>query len=275
MKKFTLVAFLFILVQGLNAQVIDVGITAGSFIYNGDLSSTDFGRYLQSMQPVGGVFVRTNVTPHLSARVSLNIGKIEGDDALGEFPERMLNFRSNIQELTLTGEWHSWRIRHTESNFTIPYLFFGVGLFHFNPKTEVDGELIELQPLGTEGQGIPGYPRRYSLWQVNFPFGAGIRIVANDKVTFGFEVGARYLLTDYLDDVSDTEVNHLQLINGNGLLAAQLSNPTLNFREGINITYQRGSEFRDWYYMLGLNLSYNFGKAIRKILNKKVPCYRF
>ena len=138
----------------------------------------------------------------------------------------------------------------------------------------MDGEWVELQPLGTEGQGLPSYPGPYNRMQFNIPFGAGIKVI-NRKVTVGFEAGARFLLTDYLDDVSSTVVNHREIFEGNSPLAARLSNPKLGGDEGIDLSYRRGSDRRDWYYMMNITLSYNFGEAIYKLMSDPVPCPRF
>lgn len=242
--------------------------------YSGDLASSDFRQMIQENRPSFGLFCRVANSRRFSTRFNLNFGAVQGDDARTQNASRGLSFESGIWEFNIIGEWHSIRIRHTENSLTFPYLFGGVGAFHFNPKAQVDGELVELQPLGTEGQGLPSYPKRYSRMQVNFPIGAGIKMV-NRKFTFGFEAGARFLLTDYLDDVSSTTVNHRDIYEGNGPLAARLSSPRLGGDEGADVSYSRGGEGRDWYYMMNITLSYNFGEAIHKMLSDPVPCPRF
>ena len=45
-----------------------------------------------------------------------------------------------------------------------PYGIIGVGVYHFNPKTQdKNGNWVALQPLHTEGQGFPEYPDRKVL----------------------------------------------------------------------------------------------------------------
>ena len=255
----------------LRAQVIDIGLNFGAMFYNGDLSASDVRQMIQETRPAFGLFCRLVNSRQFSTRFNLNFGSIQGDDARTANEARGLSFESGIWEFNVIGEWHSLRVRHTEHSSTFPYLFGGVGFFHFNPKADVNGELVELQPLGTEGQGLPSYPDAYNRLQLNVPFGAGIKVV-NRKVTVGFEMGARFLLTDYLDDVSSTLVNHRDVFEGNGSLAAQLSNPNLGGQEGIDQVYRRGSERRDWYYMMNITLSYNFGQALHKIFSDPVPC---
>ena len=274
MYRFILPLFIVCSSLSLRAQVIDIGLNFGAMFYSGDLATSDFRQMIQETRPAIGMFCRLVNSRQFSTRFNLNFGGVQGDHARTKYPERGLKFESKIWEFNVVGEWHSIRIRHTEYSSTFPYLFGGAGFFHFNPKTEVDGELVELQPLGTEGQGLPNYSDKYNRMQFNLPFGAGIKVV-NRKFTIGFEAGARFLLTDYLDDVSSATVNHRDIFEGNGPLAARLSNPQLGGDEGIDKSYRRGGVARDWYYMMNITLSYNFGKAIHKMMSDPVPCPRF
>lgn len=259
----------------LHAQPVDIGINIGAMAYNGDLSPDSPFDMVQQIRPSFGIFGRTSFSQKFSAKLMFNFGKVDGDDVRsGRNAGRGLSFESKIQEINLTGELHLIRIRHTESSFTYPYLFAGVGLYHFNPTAQVgDSTRVALQPLGTEGQGLPGYDKKYARTQFNVPFGMGIRFIFNDRFSVSLEAGARYLLTDYLDDVSATIVNHRALYEGNGPLAAKLSNPGLSANEPLDQTYQRGSAYRDWYYQLGILVSYNFGDALRKAFRDPVPCF--
>ncbi len=270
-KYFTLLTLLF--VSQLSAQPIDIGFTIGAMAYNGDLSPRNPVDMVQQIRPAFGIFGRTSFSNRFSAKLMLNFGRVDGDDARGAYPERGYRFESSIVEANLTGELHLIRIRHTEQSFTFPYIYAGIGGFYFNPKAPLDGVLLELQPLGTEGQGLPGYNAPYARTQVNFPLGFGLRFFVNDKWSVCLEAGGRLLLTDYLDDVSDTFVNYRVVFEGNGPQAARLSNPRLPGNEPVDLLYQRGSGARDWYYLGAILVSYNFGQALRKAFRDPVPCY--
>jgi hypothetical protein len=270
-RQFSALLFCFLMHTTLSAQFVDIGFTFGSMFYSGDISPSDPRAMIQEMRPAGGIFCRLSSSNFFSTRFSLNFGSVQGDDARTYRAQRGLAFRTNITEFSAIGELHAWRIRHTEYSFTFPYLYGGVGLFHFNPRREVDGEWIALQPLGTEGQGIPGYAQRYNLTQFFAPLGAGIKFITR-KFTFGFEFGPRFILTDYLDDVTGAEVNHRDVFINNGPLAAQLSWPALGGEEGVDQTYRRGVTSRDWYYMMNITVSYNFGAGLNKMLSDPVPC---
>lgn len=68
-----------------------------------------------------------------------------------------LVFCINIMEFLVIGELYVWCIWYIEYSFIFFYFYGGVGLFYFNFCREVDGEWIEFQLLGIEGQGILGY----------------------------------------------------------------------------------------------------------------------
>jgi hypothetical protein len=108
------------------------------------------------------------------------------------------------------------------------YGFFGIAGFYFNPKAQYNGTWYALQPLGTEGQGLPGNKGKYSLFQVSIPYGVGVYYTINRKLRIGYEMGMRQTFTDYLDDVSTVFADPVAIQNGNnsgtGDVAAALSN---------------------------------------------------
>jgi len=274
MRKLVLPLLAILSYLPLRSQVIDIGLNFGAMFYSGDLATSDLRQMVQETRPAFGMFCRLAHSRQFSTRFNLNFGAVQGDDARTQYAKRGLSFESKIWEFNVIGEWHAIRVRHTEYSFTFPYVFGGVGFFHFNPKANVDGELVELQPLGTEGQGLPSYADKYNRLQPSFPIGAGIKVI-NRKFTVGVEAGGRYLFTDYLDDVGGARVNHRDIFEGNGPLAARLSNPTLGGDEGVDQDYRRGGELKDWYYMMNITLSFNFGQAIYKMLRDPVPCPRW
>jgi hypothetical protein len=269
-----LIFLLFILAGSASGQIaaqsMELGVAGGISLYSGDLAPKEFGLYFEEMHPSFGVFGRYNVGRAFSVRLGVHYAKISGSDEnrTSDF-ERMLNFRTNILELALTGELNLLRLGNPEGLQVVPYLFGGAGFIHFNPETLFDGNYIELQPLGTEGQGLPGYDEPYSLNQVCFPIGGGIKFVVNETWTLGFEFGGRKLLTDYLDDVSDTRVNYLDILEGNGSLAATLSNPLIKDPETQNLEYQRGGQYSDWYYIGSATLSFHFGGGGKNSMGRR------
>ena len=257
MKKLVILILLLAIVK-VHAQDFEFGVAGGVALYSGDLAPKEFGVYFETLNPTGGIFGRINTGRFLSTRVSLNYVKVSGDDLNGAFPERGLNFRTHIYEANVASELNIFRIGVPGTLQFIPYVFGGVGGYYFTPQTQFDGSWVNLQPLGTEGQGLEGYPEPYDQLQLNVLLGGGLKVLINDTWTLGFEFGGRALSTDYLDDVSDTRVNYQELLDGNGPLSARLSNPSIT-EPTADLEYTRGSPFDDWYYTGTITLSYHFG----------------
>ncbi len=249
----------------LSAQGTELGFLIGPSLYSGDLSPQEIGLYFEEVGLAGGAFARFNLNSTLALRLGVNLAQVSGDDSRGGLESRGLNFRTNITEFSLLGELNLFRFGSSKDRGVTPYLFGGAAVFRFNPQARFDGDYVDLQPLGTEGQGLPGYDPPYSLTQVAIPLGIGIKLLLNETITLGLEFGGRKLFTDYLDDVSNTVVNYYDVLEGNGSLAARLSNPNLTDPSPEQADYRRGGEFKDWYYIGGISLAFRLeggGKGI-------------
>jgi hypothetical protein len=164
---------------------------------------------------VNGSYTR-HFTPNLAARVSLTVARIAGDDEYynrGGKPNannytRNLHFRNDLKEVAIVGIYQfvsDGRSSSRRANFT-PYVFAGIGIVAHNPKALTPKfydkqEWVSLQPLGTEGQGQPGYEKPYSLVTYSIPVGLGFRYKYNDRFNISIEGGFRFTGSDYLDDV--------------------------------------------------------------------------
>ena len=180
-------------------------VVAGISQYNGDLTQQAVS--LKRIKPALGFNVRYNSGDLLDIKVGLLFARVGADDKDNnrkDYQARNLSFTTNIQELNVCAEFN---LVDPEVYLQIPYVFAGIGVFHFNPFTyDNEGNKTYLHPLSTEGQGLPEYPSRkpYSLYQFCIPFGAGFKIKTTEKWQLSYEFGYRYLITDYLDDVSKT-----------------------------------------------------------------------
>lgn len=237
---------------------LEAGIGLGTSLYDGDLSKPNRLDRLGDMNLSGGGFVRYNVNNYLTARFSVNVGKLSAADD-SEERIRNLSFTSNIWEFALTAEWNilGYEPYNLERVFS-PFLFAGVALFKFNPQAVYEGQTYDLQPLGTEGQGLADFPDRdlYNLTQLSIPFGIGVKYALNDQWNLGFETGVRYTFTDYLDDVSKTYPGQAILLENRGATAAALSDRSGQDYAGGRA---RGNDtVNDFYFFTALTLSYNF-----------------
>lgn len=250
----------------LSAQYFEAGLFLGGSNYMGDLANNSNSLYIQETNLAGGAFVRYNVNDYVTARFGFNYARLSGDDVNADdlaINQRNLSFYSNVYEFGLTGEFNilGYQPYNYYRRFS-PYLFAGVALFKFNPKTEFQGENVELQPLGTEGQGLDGRPDQYGLVQFAIPLGFGLKFALTENINVGLEIGARKTFTDYIDDVSTTYMDLETLQARNGELAAALSNREaefLNTPVDVIPGEARGDEAgSDWYFIFGLTVSYNF-----------------
>lgn len=257
----------------MSAQRLEVGVFGGYTAYSGDLARSEFGLYLNQLGIAYGGMARLDINRLVSARLSVNFAEVIGDDQFGSNPDRQLSFRSDVFEISLAGELNLYGMATVDDDFKfVPYFFGGVGIFNFNPQTEFEDTFVDLQPLGTEGQGLPGYEAPYQLTQIMFPIGMGAKMTLNNRITIGIEVGGRRLLTDHLDDVSGAEVNYGEILRGNGRLAASLSNKQIDPSTAeVDVTYSRGGDFKDWYFISGISIAFRLNSGSSN--NRGTDCF--
>ncbi|MGC4100247.1 hypothetical protein [Ferruginibacter sp.] len=174
-----------------------------------------------STEPAGSIYFTGLYKNALALRAEMTWGIVRASDGVlkkvkettGGRYERNLSFRSPIFELSLVTEIHPRYFKTYSLNEKLPtispYLLGGIGYFTFNPRARLNGVWEDLRPLNTEGQGFEEYPDRkiYKLKQINFPVGGGLKFKLTDEINFSTEFVYRFLMTDYLDDVSTRYVN--------------------------------------------------------------------
>jgi len=179
MKKLILVFILGLsMSMGANAQYLEYGLGVGGAVYWGDLNTPDFNTNLRNTKFAAQGMAKLNFSKYFAAKANLLVGKLAGDDSRSFIDwqkQRNLNFESTLIELAVLGEFHVFGYNFGEENPISPYVTAGVGGFYFNPTTIYQGDKIELQPLGTEGQGLPGRGAKYSRVALSVPFGAGAK----------------------------------------------------------------------------------------------------
>lgn len=227
--------------------------------YKGDLTESYFP--VSTIGPSAALNVKYDFGEMVIFRAGIAWAKVSGDDKDNKtdyLKGRNLDFKTNILEASLIGEIVPF---DPEVYYTYPYFFLGVGLFRFDPYTyDKDNKKTSLRPLNTEGQGLAEYPdrKKYSLTQFCVPFGGGWKIHLNAKYALAFELGVRFLFTDYLDDVSKNYVDMETLLLKKGPKAVELAfrgNPLPLEGE------MRGNPgVKDMYVFSGFKLTMNIGK---------------
>lgn len=239
------------------AQYNEVGFGLGTSLYWGDLNAPQLNENLSNMRLAGQLSLRYNHSKYLSFRTGLLIGKLNGDDRKSDVEWqriRNLRFSSILAELSLMGEFNVFGLDYHAGNVFTPYVTAGLAGFYFNPTTDFNGARVALQPLGTEGQGLPGFNSKYNRVAFAVPFGAGAKFAVTERWCLNLGVVARFTFTDYLDDVSTSYVNYNELSAGNGELSATLANRQNEFlgqTEPVLLPTgsQRGGEsVRDYYF---------------------------
>jgi len=248
-----------------SAQYYEFGIGLGSTLYNGDLNAPHLSTNLSNAEFGGQLILRYIAKKNVVIRANLTLGKLSGDDRKSELEFqkiRNLRFTSLVVEGALLGEYYIFGYdAKASSQLFSPYFTVGFGFFYFNPKSDLNGETYDLQPLGTEGQGLPGQESKYSKMALAIPFGGGVKIKINDKYNFGIELLARRSFTDYIDDVSTVYANTEDLFANYGAISAAFADrrgealgvPQLNTPGSI----RGGSSEDDYYFSFMFNLTAN------------------
>ncbi|RYY44502.1 MAG: hypothetical protein EOO06_18015 [Chitinophagaceae bacterium] len=211
---------------------VEAGLNFGPTFFLGDLGGnagkgTRFIKdvNLELTKMMKGAFVTVYPTDWLGLRVAGQLTYVSGQDYIintnGNHEswrkERNLDFKSNMWEVYGAIELYPTLLFRKYNDYEPrlrPYGFFGIGLFHFDPKGSITASngtktWHKLHPLRTEGQGMTQYPNKkpYELTQINVPMGFGLKYDLSEKVTVGAELLYRHTFTDYIDDVSTTYID--------------------------------------------------------------------
>lgn len=202
---------------------------------------------MSQTKPAANLGYRYFVREKQSVRLMLNYGILAGNDNLTQEVfrhNRNLNFKTDVFELQLCYELHLYKeelghmydlrgVKGTKSSRVGFYLFGGIGAFYFNPKAQFGNELVELKPLGTEGQGLENGAADYDLIQICIPMGVGLRKALSKQWSAGLELQYTKTFTDYIDDVSTVYYDNQALAAAHGPVGAYLADPGLDEIPGV------------------------------------------
>ncbi len=280
LRLMVILTFIILNLNRAEAQQYSVRSYAGGLYYLGDLAPLSSVFSLSGYNPGLGISVGKEINKTFDIQLKYVYGRISASDSDARSESRKkrnLSFASSLYEVGLITEIHlnTW-LKGLDKYGVRLYYSTGVSLFHFNPKAIYEGSLVELQPLGTEGQGsgIINTQDKYSLNQISIPFGIGMQFDLNDEFELGFEVIPRWTFTDYLDDVSGAYVPLSDLSSQNGQLSAALSNRTGEYLGTTPIDAASGAlrgdpMDADWYLFMGVYVSYRWGSSGGDLLDEK------
>lgn len=237
------------------SQIVEVGATAGLSYYIGDINpschfaQSDFG---------WGASVRYYQSSRWAFRFQYSNLNLSASDAKSSFrPERGLAFTDKVNDFAVIAEFNFFEYwTGSKRNVISPYIFAGVSVFTFNPRTQ---EGKPLQPIRTEGV-------EYSLVSWSVPFGIGVKYSLFKRVGLSLEWRLHKAFTDYIDDIHGV-YPEAEAVNGNYIY----SDPTGNYEPGMqrgNGSGESAIGFNcDWYGTLGVTVSYRFNLPKKKGCN--------
>jgi len=253
MPKFVLFALLFIFSYHVQAQTWEVGGSVGGAGYIGDLNPDN---PVKISGASAGLYVKRNFDGYFSAKLNFSYARFGATDSTSssqQFRDRNLSFTDGVMELAVIGEFNFLKyIPDAGPNKFTPFIYAGVGITAYDPRTVYNGSAGSLRQLKTEGQKT-----QYGDNTMVIPYGIGIKYNIGGKFSLAADMGYRYTFTDYLDDVSGMYADKSKLTG----VARALSDRS-GEKTGIYIGSagtQRGDlKPRDSYFIVGLTISYTF-----------------
>lgn len=255
----------------IQGQTIYTKLHLGAMYYHGDLTPRTMGLSTGPAKFSYGTTLGLQVTDWASLNARFMKGSLTGDDrySLDETRKsRNLNFTTPIYEFGIYTDLKVNKLLKVLDKYKVRlYFTAGINFFKFNPMTSYQGKKVALQPLGTEGQTMPGVDKKpYSLSAISRPIGIAVEFDIVKKIAMGIEIAPRKTYTDYIDDVSGTYVNYDEMMAVGNYLGAQLSNRTGEYFGTENARVQTGAirgnpNQNDWYTHFGFYFKYSFSKT--------------
>lgn len=225
---------LFFKVDAVSAQKksakYEVGLAAGVFVYQGDLTPYRFGSF-KTIRPGLVLHGSRKLNSTLAVRLNLSLASLSGNDAKYNAPayrqQRNFSFRTPLIEFSPQLVWNPLGWDDVGKKIS-PYVFGGIGLSILKIKRDwsnFNAAYFESEPSVLSGLAIDAAHRTPRITAV-VPVGAGIRYSISPQLVLNAEAGYRILFTDYLDGFS------------------RAANPSL----------------KDHYYSITVGAIYRFGK---------------
>ena len=183
----------------------EIGINAGTLIYQGDLSVGDLG-YTKSLKPSVGVWASKSLDDYLSLRANIVRGAIGADESTYARPawrrHRNFAFSTSVTEFSTTLVWDLLGKTYREGMHRLsPYFFIGAGFSILNVKrnwNRFDTSYFNSKSSAAIGLGIDTLHK--TPWIVGvIPVGAGIRYMLTNHIYLNAEGTYRFTGSDYID----------------------------------------------------------------------------
>lgn len=220
------------------AQSYEIGGGIGTAVYSGDIiRKIDTGQ--SGLQ--GTLFGKRNFDNVWSLKVGVNVAELMAADSILPIDAmaslRQGYFTGRVTELSATMEFNFLDYVNHKSEFRFsPYAFFGMGYAFVNAK----GRINAATPV-----------QKYQTGTLVIPFGGGLKFLLTNQLNLALELGFRPTTSDALDQLDSTlpALPRYETPLGSDPKALAKS---LNFGNPNS---------KDWYYFLGLTVSYTLTKA--------------
>jgi len=221
-------------VQG---QQYEVGLGLGGTTYTGDII-----RQIDPSQSgiQGTLFGRRNFDNAWSLRGGISVARLNAADSMAPIDPAALvrnaYFQGTLFEVSAIMEFHflDYMAHQSTARFS-PFGFLGLGYGIFLAS-------------GQAHQGDPS-DESYRMGSPVIPFGLGVKYKLRDRVLVSLEGGARATFSDGMDKIGNEGIYYPRFMTDPNT-GSQVLNPNgLNFGNNSD---------RDWYYFLGITISYSF-----------------
>jgi hypothetical protein len=247
-KKFWVSSILFVLV--LLGVIISPQAVAQKYELGGGLGiATYSGDIIRRLDPEqigiqGTLFGRRNFDNVWTLRGGISFARLNAADSVRPIDPvaafRDAGFRGSLFEVSAVMEYHFLDFTHPQAQYRFsPYGFLGLGFAGFVGNGRKFGN--DPNPSG------------YTVGTPVIPFGIGIKYKLSSKWLLAAEFGARATFTDALDKLYGDEPT-----------IPRFPDPVFpSSSSGYN---QGNYSDKDWYYFLGVTISYSFSS---------VKCYAY
>ncbi|MGM0496374.1 MAG: DUF6089 family protein [Bacteroidota bacterium] len=183
----------------------------GSSHFFGDIGGTADENNLLGLKDISVKYTRPNlnfggryrITEELNAKANLIFGYLEASDENSRNESRNYAFSSSVFEFSGQVEYNIIPEKRPRTYSVMSlrdglrtfdrtlntYVFAGLGGIYFNPKPLAD----------LEDSGRFSDDKHFGFI---IPFGVGVKYPLNSKLHVGFELGARWSATDYIDGLT-------------------------------------------------------------------------
>jgi len=191
-----------------NLPKYEVGFNAGSFVYQGDLSSSAFGS-LKTMKPGVSIYGSRILDNYFSVRASLSFASLAGDDSKYPVPawhlQRNFKFSTPVTEATATMVWDLFGNNGQDivTKFS-PYVLAGAGYAFLNIKRDWSGVNRSIYSAGSHGGNGLAEDSAHKVPKGVFvlPIGIGVKYSFAPNWAVTTELTYRYTFSDYIDGFS-------------------------------------------------------------------------